>query len=49
MEEAKKLVARSPLPGQSRSASPIDIPETTGSSIMEIMKDIKQDVIQESG
>lgn len=47
MEEAKKLVSRSPLPGQSRCASPIEMPETTGSTIIEIMKEIKQDVQHE--
>lgn len=45
MEEARKLIAKSPMPGQSRSASPIEMPDTTGSTIVEIMKDIKQEVI----
>lgn len=39
MEEARRIVTRSPLP-QSRSSTPIELPDTTGQSIMEILKDI---------
>lgn len=44
MEQARKLVARSPVPGLSRAASPIPLPDTTGSSIMEILKHISEEV-----
>ncbi|XP_075234263.1 transient-receptor-potential-like protein isoform X2 [Lycorma delicatula] len=42
MEEAKKLVSRSPAPG-SPIPSPIPLPETTGSSIVELLNDISKE------
>ncbi|XP_049937649.1 transient-receptor-potential-like protein [Schistocerca serialis cubense] len=44
MEQAQKLVSRCPVPGLSRAASPIPLPETTGESIMELLKDISEEV-----
>lgn len=41
MEEAKKVVNKSPLP-ISRSASPIGLPDITGKRIIHIMEDIVQ-------
>lgn len=49
MEEARKLVLRSPLPGSSRCASPIDLPETTGTGLMELFKHIKDEIEEETG
>lgn len=43
MEEAKKIVQRSPLPTP-RSSSPIDLPDITGSNIIHIIEDISEDV-----
>lgn len=42
MEVAKKLVSRSPIPG-SRAPSPIPLPETSGSSIVELLNDISKE------
>lgn len=39
MEQAKKMVLRSPKPGMSRAASPIDLPETHGDTLMGLLKD----------
>lgn len=49
MEEAKKLVLRSPLPGGSRCGSPIELPDTTGSCLMELLQNIKDEVEEEGG
>ncbi|XP_028178532.1 transient-receptor-potential-like protein [Ostrinia furnacalis] len=43
MEEARKLVLRSPLPG-SRGASPIEMPLTPGHTLLELIKDISTEV-----
>ena len=40
MDQARKLVNRSPTPGVSRTASPIPLPETTSTTLMELLKDI---------
>ena len=40
MDQARKLVNRSPTPGASRTASPIPLPETTSDTLMELLKDI---------
>ncbi|XP_077299447.1 transient receptor potential-like [Arctopsyche grandis] len=48
MDEARKLVLRSPLPGGSRCASPIELPDTTGSCIMELLQNIKDEVEEEA-
>nr|AGG86915.1 putative TRPL channel protein [Periplaneta americana] len=42
MDQARKLVNRSPTPGASRTASPIPLPETTAESIMELLKDFQE-------
>lgn len=42
MDQARKLVNRSPTPDASRRGSPIPLPETTTLSIMELLKDITQ-------
>jgi hypothetical protein len=42
MDQARKLVNQSPTPGASRAESPIPLPETTASSIMELLKDITE-------
>lgn len=47
MEEAKRLVLKSPLSDSSRCASPFEMPDTTGSTLKEIMKEMKQDVQDE--
>ncbi|KAK5643799.1 hypothetical protein RI129_007644 [Pyrocoelia pectoralis] len=39
MEEVQRIVTRSPLP-MSRSSTPIELPDTTGQSIMDVLKDI---------
>ncbi|KAB0799048.1 hypothetical protein PPYR_06928 [Photinus pyralis] len=39
MEEVQRIVTRSPAP-TSRPPTPIDLPDTTGQSIMEILKDM---------
>lgn len=39
MEKAKKIVQRSPLPSP-RSASPIDLPDVTGSGIIHMIEEI---------
>lgn len=49
MEEARKLVLRSPLPGGSRCSSPIELPETTGAGLMELFKYIKDEIEEETG
>lgn len=49
MDEAKKLVLRSPLPGSSRCGSPIDLPDTTNSNLLELLKNISDTVEEESG
>lgn len=46
MEEAKKLVTKSPLKESSRAASPIEIVDETGSTLKEILKEIKQDIAE---
>lgn len=38
MEEAKRLVNKSPLPG-STAFMPIDLPDITGATILEVLKD----------
>ncbi|CAH0397075.1 unnamed protein product [Chilo suppressalis] len=43
MDEARKLVLKSPLPG-SRGASPIDLPLTPGDTLLELIKDISTEV-----
>ncbi|XP_026317989.1 transient-receptor-potential-like protein isoform X2 [Hyposmocoma kahamanoa] len=43
MDEARKLVLRSPLPG-SRGMSPIDMPLTPGHTLLELIKDISTEV-----
>ncbi|XP_073954562.1 transient-receptor-potential-like protein isoform X2 [Choristoneura fumiferana] len=43
MDEARKLVMRSPLPG-SRGASPIEMPISPGHTLMELIKDFSADV-----
>ncbi|XP_075981929.1 transient-receptor-potential-like protein isoform X2 [Anticarsia gemmatalis] len=43
MEEARKLVLRSPLPG-SRSATPIEMPISPGHTLLELIKDISTEV-----
>ncbi|XP_066999438.2 transient-receptor-potential-like protein [Anabrus simplex] len=48
MQQANKLVSRSPIPGHSPRISPIPLPETTGDSIMELLKDITE-VNEEDG
>jgi hypothetical protein len=40
MDQARKLVNSTPTPGTSRRSSLIPLPETTASSIMELLKDI---------
>jgi hypothetical protein len=42
MDQARKLVDRSPTPGASTASSPISLPETTALSIMELLKDITE-------
>ncbi|KAJ2941134.1 hypothetical protein O0L34_g10369 [Tuta absoluta] len=44
MEEARKLVLRSPLPEGSRVPSPVDMPLTPGHTLMNIIKDIATEV-----
>ncbi|KAG6440271.1 hypothetical protein O3G_MSEX001204 [Manduca sexta] len=44
MEEARKLVMRSPLPGSSRAASPIEMPVTPGHTLLNLIKDISTEV-----
>ncbi|XP_061717205.1 LOW QUALITY PROTEIN: transient-receptor-potential-like protein [Cydia pomonella] len=44
MEEARKLVMRSPLPEGSRGASPISMPATPGHTLLELIKDISEEV-----
>ncbi|KAI5642666.1 ion transport protein domain-containing protein [Phthorimaea operculella] len=44
MEEARKLVLRSPLPEGSRGPSPIDMPITPGHTLLNIIKDIATEV-----
>ncbi|XP_062528031.1 transient-receptor-potential-like protein isoform X3 [Bombyx mori] len=43
MEEARKLVLRSPLPG-SRAGTPIEMPVTPGHTLLELIKDISTEV-----
>ncbi|XP_044730931.1 transient-receptor-potential-like protein [Chrysoperla carnea] len=43
MEEARKLVLKSPLPGMSRAASPTDLPVDSGENLMSLLKDISAD------
>ncbi|KAJ0172575.1 hypothetical protein K1T71_011714 [Dendrolimus kikuchii] len=43
MEEARKLVLRSPLPG-SRAGSPIEMPVSPGQTLLELIKDISTEV-----
>lgn len=43
MEEARKLVLRSPLPG-SRAATPIEMPVSPGHTLLELIKDISTEV-----
>lgn len=42
MEEAKKIVQRTPLPSP-RASSPIDLPDITGNNIMHIIEEINAD------
>jgi hypothetical protein len=42
MEQAHKLVNCNPTPDASRRSSPIPLPETAASSIMELLKDITE-------
>ncbi|XP_031764997.2 transient-receptor-potential-like protein [Galleria mellonella] len=44
MDEARKLVLRSPLPEGSRGASPIEMPVTPGHTLLELIKDISTEV-----
>ncbi|XP_053616409.1 transient-receptor-potential-like protein [Plodia interpunctella] len=44
MDEARKLVLRSPLPESSRGASPIEMPVTPGHTLLELIKDISTEV-----
>ncbi|XP_060806466.1 transient-receptor-potential-like protein [Amyelois transitella] len=44
MDEARKLVLRSPLPDSSRGASPIEMPVTPGHTLLELIKDISTEV-----
>jgi transient-receptor-potential-like protein len=40
MDQARKLVNNTPTPNGSRRSSPIPFPETTASSLKELLKDI---------
>ncbi|XP_038218984.1 transient-receptor-potential-like protein isoform X2 [Zerene cesonia] len=44
MEHAKRLVMRSPLPETYRSTTPIEMPVSPGHTLMELIKDMSQDV-----
>ncbi|XP_071452453.1 transient-receptor-potential-like protein [Hetaerina americana] len=45
MEEAKKIVAATPKCGGSPSITPIPLPDTTGTSIINLLNDIKEEDI----
>ncbi|KAJ8728727.1 hypothetical protein PYW07_006423 [Mythimna separata] len=45
MEEARKLVLRSPLPG-SRAGTPIEMPISPGHTLLELIKDISTEVAE---
>ncbi|XP_063238100.1 transient-receptor-potential-like protein [Bacillus rossius redtenbacheri] len=49
MAQARKLVSCSPMGGDSRSVTPIPLPETTGASIMELLKDMTQEARDQLG
>ncbi|CAG4990478.1 unnamed protein product [Colias eurytheme] len=44
MDHAKRLVMRSPLPEMSRSTTPIEMPVSPGHTLMELIKDMSEDV-----
>ncbi|GBP17800.1 Transient-receptor-potential-like protein [Eumeta japonica] len=44
MEEARKLVLRSPIPEGSRCPTPIELPQTPGHTLLELIKDISTEV-----
>ncbi|XP_050682848.1 transient-receptor-potential-like protein [Leptidea sinapis] len=44
MEQAKRLVMRSPLPEISRSVTPVDMPKSPGHNLLALIRDISSDV-----
>lgn len=44
MEEAKKLVLKLPVTPRGQSPSPIQLPDITSSTIVELLKDITEEV-----
>ncbi|CAG5054107.1 unnamed protein product [Parnassius apollo] len=49
MEEARKLVTRSPLPEVSRESSPIEMLLAPGSTLLELIKDISTELKRHAG
>ncbi|KPJ10050.1 Transient-receptor-potential-like protein [Papilio machaon] len=49
MDEARKLVTRSPLPEGSRVPSPIEMPLPPGHTLLELIKDISTEIGQPDG